>query len=83
MEEKEYKKSFIVTGMTCINCVRRVEKALRNIQGVSFASVNLATSTGFIIAEREISLDEIKEAVRSAGYGVSEEKLEDVEKKRY
>lgn len=83
MEEKEYKRSFIVIGMTCINCVRRVEKALRNIQGVLFASVNLATSTGFIIAEREISFEEIKEAVRSAGYGVSEEKLEDVEKKRY
>lgn len=82
-QEKEYKKSFIVTGMTCINCVRRVEKALSSISGVRFASVNLATSTGFIIADREISFEEIKEAVNSAGYGVSEEKLEDVEKKRY
>lgn len=83
LQEKEYKKSFIVTGMTCINCVRRVEKALKSIEGVQFASVNLATSTGFIIADREISFEEIKEAVKSAGYGVSEEKLEDIEKKRY
>jgi len=83
MEEREYKKSFVVTGMTCINCVRRVEKALRDIPGVRFASVNLATSTGFIISEREISFEEIKSAVKSAGYGVSEEKLEDIEKKRY
>jgi Cu+-exporting ATPase len=83
MEDKEYKRSFIVTGLTCINCVRRVEKALKNIEGVKFASVNLATSTGFIISEREITFKEIEEAVKSAGYGVSEEKLEDIEKKRY
>jgi ATPase, P-type (transporting), HAD superfamily, subfamily IC len=83
MENKEYKRSFIVTGLTCINCVRRVEKALKNIEGVKFASVNLATSTGFIISEREITFKEIEEAVKSAGYGVSEEKLEDIEKKRY
>ena len=35
--------SFAVTGMTCASCVRRIEKALHKVEGVSEASVNLAT----------------------------------------
>ncbi|HEY8543299.1 MAG TPA: heavy metal-associated domain-containing protein, partial [Pseudothermotoga sp.] len=57
---EEFKKDFTVTGMTCVNCVRIVEKALKKIDGVKFAAVNLATSTGFIVAQREIPFDEIR-----------------------
>src|SRR5690348_5655551 len=32
-----------ITGMTCASCVRRVEKALAKTEGVTSASVNLAT----------------------------------------
>jgi len=35
--------TFPVTGMTCASCVRRIEKALAKVDGVSSASVNLAT----------------------------------------
>ncbi len=80
---KEFKKDFIVIGMTCVNCARTVEKSLKKIDGVRFAAVNLATSTGFIVAQREISFDEIKKAVQSVGYDVSLERSEDLEKKRY
>jgi len=34
-----------VAGMTCASCVRRVERALRNVPGVLQASVNLASET--------------------------------------
>lgn len=77
------KKTFTVTGMTCATCAKTVEKALRKLDGVKFAAVNLATSTGFIVAEKEISLEEIKKAVEEVGYGVTTESPEDVEKKRY
>lgn len=80
---EEFKKDFTVTGMTCVNCVRIVEKALKKIDGVKFAAVNLATSTGFIVAQREIPFDEIRKAVQSVGYDISLERLEDIEKKRY
>ena len=30
--------SFAVTGMTCASCVRRIEKALHKVEGVSEAS---------------------------------------------
>ena len=36
--------SFEVHGMTCASCVGRVERALRKVDGVSAATVNLATN---------------------------------------
>jgi len=77
------KKTFTVTGMTCATCARTVEKALRKIDGVKFAAVNLATSTGFIVAEKDVSFEELKKAVEEVGYGVTTESPEDVERKRY
>ena len=35
--------SFDIAGMTCASCVARVERALRAVEGVDAASVNLAT----------------------------------------
>ena len=32
-----------VSGMSCINCVRAIEKALSNLNGVISAKVNLTT----------------------------------------
>jgi len=80
---KEVKKTFTITGMTCATCAKTVERALRKIDGVKFAAVNLATSTGFIVAEREIPFEELKKIVEEVGYGVTTESPEDVERKRY
>ena len=38
-----------ITGMTCASCVRRVEKALKRVEGVSEASVNLATERATVV----------------------------------
>jgi len=80
---EQIKKSFVVTGMTCTTCARTVEKALGRIEGVEFAAVNLATSTGFIVAEKEIPIEVIRATVEQVGYGVSTEPVEEIEKKRY
>jgi Cu+-exporting ATPase len=37
-----------IEGMTCASCVTRVEKALRKIEGVTEASVNLATEKAHV-----------------------------------
>jgi len=79
----ENKKSFSVTGMTCITCANTVENSLKKIEGVKFASVNLATESAFLISEKDISLEKIKKAVEETGYGISTEPAEDLEKKRY
>jgi P-type Cu+ transporter len=64
--------SFAVTGMTCASCVRRIEKALHKVEGVSEASVNLATEKAKVMYDPNIvNLDQLKAAVERAGYGVS------------
>ena len=60
-----------VTGMTCANCVARVEKALRKVPGVVEAGVNLATEHATVrYLPSAASPGQLKAAVRDAGYDV-------------
>lgn len=38
-----YSETLEIEGMTCASCVGRVEKALKSVEGVESAHVNLAT----------------------------------------
>jgi len=78
----EQKKSLKITGMTCANCARIVEKALSKVDGVKFAAVNLATNTAFVVLEKDIPDEILQKAVESVGYGVSNEPIEAIEEKR-
>lgn len=63
-----------VQGMTCASCVKRVEDALRAMDGVLDVSVNLATErVALQYSPTEVTLSELKGAIRAAGYGVAEE----------
>jgi len=60
---------YLVSGMTCASCVSRVEKAIGNVEGVSKASVNLATEKVFVTYTPGLAkLREIKTAVEKVGY---------------
>ncbi len=66
--------SFPVEGMTCASCVRRVERALEKMPGVSAAAVNLATERAAVSYDpATVSLADLRGAVEKAGYGVPEE----------
>jgi P-type Cu+ transporter len=57
-----------IGGMTCAACVRRVEKALERVDGVSSASVNLATERAVVDHElQRVSVEDLAAAVRRAG----------------
>lgn len=56
-----------VEGMTCASCVRRVEKKLSKLTGVS-ASVNLATESALVTLEREWDPQDIVDVVDAAGF---------------
>ena len=62
-------KKFIVTGMSCAACSARVEKAVKNVEGVKSCSVSLLTNSMGV--EGSASDDEIIKAVEEAGYGAS------------
>jgi Cu+-exporting ATPase len=59
-----------VTGMSCASCVRRVELALSNHEGVEEASVNFASETATVdYHPASTKPDELVGAIRDAGYG--------------
>jgi Cu+-exporting ATPase len=63
--------------MTCASCVARVEKSLSRVEGVSFASVNLATSTATVTADPERTrMASLVSAIRDSGYEVPVQRTE-------
>ncbi|MBV9603432.1 MAG: cation transporter, partial [Chloroflexi bacterium] len=66
--------SFPVTGMTCASCVRRIEKALKKVDGVQEASVNLATEKAHVVFDPgATTFEAMHAAVQTAGYGVGDQ----------
>lgn len=58
-----------IGGMTCASCVRRVEKALTRVTGVSSARVNLAAETATVSYDAGIiDVNDLAAAVTDAGY---------------
>ncbi|HUY61738.1 MAG TPA: heavy metal translocating P-type ATPase, partial [Candidatus Dormibacteraeota bacterium] len=57
-----------IEGMTCASCVRRVERALEAVPGVTAAVVNLATQRAEVLAGAPVATDRHLAAVRTAGY---------------
>ena len=69
--------SLPVTGMSCAACSRRVEKALSKVDGVSSASVNLATGRARVEYELgSVSERDLIGVVEGSGYGVDSRKAD-------
>ncbi|MEX5294061.1 cation transporter [Kocuria sp. CPCC 205268] len=63
-----------VSGMTCGHCVLSVTEELTELEGVESVDVDLVAggvSPVVVTSTRELSEDEIKEAVEEAGYTVA------------
>jgi len=69
--DREY--NLTIEGLNCGGCVSKTEKALNGVNGVSEASVNLATSKARVQAGDSVSLGALKEAVQQAGFDVATE----------
>jgi Cu+-exporting ATPase len=60
---------FDIVGMTCATCARTIEKALKGIDGVASASVNLATERATVRYNPEtVTVASLKKAITGAGY---------------
>ncbi|MBX3582692.1 MAG: copper-translocating P-type ATPase [Rhizobiaceae bacterium] len=59
-----------IEGMTCASCVGRVERALKAVDGVVQARVNLATETAEVEAAPSVSRTKLAQTVEEVGYGV-------------
>jgi heavy metal translocating P-type ATPase len=66
-----------IQGMTCASCVGRVEKAIRSVEGVAAANVNLATERAYVeFAPSEANPAAVADAIRAAGYEPFENTIE-------
>lgn len=72
LQKEETTKTFLVEGMTCAACVKRVEDAIQHIYGVKAAAVNLATEKAQVtFLPGDVQESEIFHAVETAGYALS------------
>ncbi|MFQ5800935.1 MAG: heavy metal translocating P-type ATPase, partial [Candidatus Hydrothermarchaeales archaeon] len=73
-----------VGGMTCATCVATVEKALRKLEGVYEANVNLSSEKARVVFDPSLlGTDNIRKVIEEVGYkflGVEGEELRDTEK---
>lgn len=61
-----------VTGMTCGSCTGNVTQALKAITGVGDVKVSLSDGEAAVqYDERMTSPDQLKTAVKGAGYGIA------------
>lgn len=79
------KKTFPIKGMHCASCVLILERSLKKVEGVSDATVNLATEKATVTYDSQKVTDEkLISAVANVGYSalINEEiKTEDEEQK--
>ena len=61
------RKTYRIEGMTCASCVRRVEKALAAVPGVSDVAVNLATEEASLVCDT-VPVQVLAEALETRGY---------------
>jgi len=61
-----------VTGMTCANCVATVERNLKKVDGVQFASVNLSSERATVeLDPAAAGLSDLIDRIQRSGYGIA------------
>ncbi|MDR3519440.1 MAG: heavy metal translocating P-type ATPase [Candidatus Pacebacteria bacterium] len=82
---EQNRKTFLIKGMHCASCVMMIERALKKVDGVSEATVNLATEKATVTYDPiKVTDEKISSAVSGAGYQaiISDEiKTDDEEQK--
>ena len=73
-----------IGGMTCANCVKTIEKALKKLDGIIDATVNLSAEKAYVTYNSNtVTISEMKKAIEAAGYqylGFEGEEKEELEK---
>ncbi len=57
-----------ISGMSCSHCTGSVTKTLEATAGISNVSVTLAPGQASFDASPEVSLDQVKDAIRKLGF---------------
>ena len=68
---EKMKKILTVEGMMCNHCKMHVENALKGVDGVADAQVNLEQKTAEVTLAKDVADDALTAAVKDAGYEVT------------
>ena len=64
-------KTIMIEGMSCEHCVRRVEKALKEIDGITEVKVILEDNKAVVETTGQVEDKDLVDAVSDAGYTVT------------
>lgn len=77
LPESDHKTVLQISGMHCAGCVNSVEKALSNVESVQSVNVSLPVEKAYVTWEsNEGDLQDLLDAVESAGYSAKKKKTE-------
>jgi Cu+-exporting ATPase len=66
-----------LTGMTCANCARTIERTLKKTEGVLEANVNFATERAHVDFDpAQVDVNNMVQRIDKAGYGVAQAMME-------
>ena len=66
------KKKLMIEGMSCGHCVRHVEEALKEIEGVISAKADLEGKYAMVELNKDITDSLFKEVIEEVGYELVE-----------
>ena len=61
-------KKMVVEGMKCVHCKAKVEKALKEVPGVTDVEVDLEAKTARIVLDSDVADSLLMEAVKDKGF---------------
>ncbi|MFA5953236.1 MAG: heavy metal-associated domain-containing protein [Candidatus Pacearchaeota archaeon] len=66
------KKKILIEGMHCASCASNIERSLKKISGIKEVSISLVTNKAIVEFDKNVSDEELINAVKRAGYKVKE-----------
>ncbi|WP_274892400.1 heavy metal translocating P-type ATPase [Thermoanaerobacterium sp. R66] len=71
------KATLKISGMSCASCAAKIEKGLKNMDGVDEANVNLAIEKATVVYDpTKVNIDDMTKKIEDLGYGVIKDKVE-------
>ena len=71
-EGNEMTRTLKISSMMCMHCVKHIEDALSNVDGVQQVTVDLETKTAAVTLAEDVKDEVLVSAVKAAGYDVDE-----------
>ncbi len=72
MEKNYITITFKIRGMTCVSCENRIERKLKNTEGIANAIVNYGKGTALVTFDPDrVNIEDIKEIINDLGYEAS------------